>query len=103
MELHDAIIKQDEELRKQVNFPDLSFVGSGSPCSCALLALRSASMHGDSDAWPSGTSDALAFQSCLYIFLRCSKSSSLLSKHEASVHAAFPACLATHTCFPVCA
>lgn len=39
MELHDAIIKQDEELRKQVNFPKVLVVGSGLPCSCAPLAV----------------------------------------------------------------
>ncbi len=59
MELHDAIIKQDEELRKQVNFPKVLVVGSGLPCSCAPLAVWLPSMHGGSDA--------LAFQHCVDI------------------------------------
>ena len=31
MELHDAIIKQDEELRKQVNFPGILMWGAERP------------------------------------------------------------------------
>ena len=54
MELHDAIIKQDEELRKQVILSTSVIVGAGTACACASLALCLADMH-----------SALVFQPCV--------------------------------------
>ena len=66
-ELHDAIIKQDEELRKQVNFPEISnFWGVDRPVLvvrllCSRPACTAIQMH-----WPFGSTDALIFQHCVY-------------------------------------